>query len=327
MQRRQVITGFIGLAATTMVSRWESSPVGSSVYPLGGRILRDPPLLDPMRDREHLVTANVLSDDMDARDTQTMSAQPRSDTKAIMTAHAEKRVQVNKNIDYERDYDDDIMVELAEQPVLHSVFLRLKNLQKVIGYGHFNLLSFDDAIGYAKRFDKIGAFSSGELAFMEKIFSTNARLYGFYGDKVTSVLTDTIKKSAVIKISGSGHYLFKSQSQAYYEKLKKDVGSSIVLTSGIRSTVKQLYLFLAKTVSVNGNLSRASRSLAPPGYSYHGIGDFDVGRIDWGEKNFTDDFASTDEYKRMQDLGYIAIRYDQGNNLGVRFEPWHIKVV
>jgi LAS superfamily LD-carboxypeptidase LdcB len=27
------------------------------------------------------------------------------------------------------------------------------------------------------------------------------------------------------------------------------------------------------------------------------------------------------------DLGYIKIRYPKGNPFGVRFEPWHIKVV
>ena len=125
----------------------------------------------------------------------------------------------------------------------------------------------------------------------------------------------------------TGHYLFKEQSFTYYEKIRHSVGEGIVLTSGIRSNVKQLHLFLAKVIRVKGNLSRASRSLAPPGYSYHGIGDFDVGRKGWGGKNFTDAFSKTDEFKRMQDLGYVAIRYDEGNQLGVRFEPWHIQVV
>ena len=121
--------------------------------------------------------------------------------------------------------------------------------------------------------------------------------------------------------------MFANESLSYYEKIRKNVGGTIVLTSGIRSNIKQLHLFLAKVIKVEGNLSRASRSLAPPGYSYHGIGDFDVGRVGWGGKNFTDAFAQTNEFKRMQDLGYIAIRYDHGNKLGVRFEPWHIKVV
>ena len=46
--------------------------------------------------------------------------------------------------------------------------------------------------------------------------------------------------------------------------------------------VKQMHLFLAKPRQSNGNLSKASSSLAPPGYSFHGIGDFDVGKIGLG---------------------------------------------
>jgi len=71
----------------------------------------------------------------------------------------------------------------------------------------------------------------------------------------------------------------------------------------------------------------ASRSLAPPGYSFHGVGDFDVGKKGYGIDNFTEKFTKTDVYKKLNDLGYIRFRYHQDNYLGVRFEPWHIKVV
>ncbi|MGS2718668.1 M15 family metallopeptidase [Eionea flava] len=234
---------------------------------------------------------------------------------------------LNKVIYFEQDYDDDIFVSDSDHAVLHSVHLRLKNLQRQIGYGHFNILNFDDALTFAKRFDVVGKFTPVELAFIEKIFTTNAADYGFYGEKVIPSLTDNINKQHTFKVPYTGHYLFKDQSFQYYKKLREHIGEGIILTSGIRSNVKQLHLFLAKVVRVKGNLSRASRSLAPPGYSYHGIGDFDVGRKGWGGKNFTDAFSQTDEFKRMQDLGYVTIRYDEGNHLGVRFEPWHIQVV
>lgn len=90
--------------------------------------------------------------------------------------------------------------------------------------------------------------------------------------------------------------------------------------------VKQMHLFLAKTEQSAGNFSKASRSLAPPGYSYHAVGDFDVGKVGFGYRNFTDDFADTDVYKRLQDLGFVEIRYTTDNNFGVRYEPWHIQV-
>ena len=100
-----------------------------------------------------------------------------------------------------------------------------------------------------------------------------------------------------------------------------------MLTSGVRGVVKQYHLFMAKAVQSEGNLSRASRSLAPPGHSFHAIGDFDVGRVNGGLSNFTSDFAQTDEFKRLQDLGFVKIRYTTDNEYGVRYEPWHIRVV
>ena len=345
MKRRQVITGFIGFAAASIVPRLGENQLPEFSGSISGVVDRgpssfDPPMFDPPSDRERPVALSTsIVEDMDDRDTQKMSGSgsnaqaaesvsvASTDPQSPSSIKTKPQKPVNKSVHFERDYGDDIFVADSEAHLLHSVVLRLKNLQKTIGFGNFNLVSFDEALSYSKRFDAIGAFTSEELEFIEKVFFADAADYGFYGEKVNDQLTDQFNKSETIKIPRSGHYLFKNESLAYYETLKRDVGESIILTSGIRSNVKQLYLFLAKTVRVNGNLSRASRSLAPPGYSYHGIGDFDVGRIGWGAKNFTDDFAGTDEFKRMRDLGYIAIRYDHGNNLGVRFEPWHIKVV
>jgi D-alanyl-D-alanine carboxypeptidase len=83
---------------------------------------------------------------------------------------------------------------------------------------------------------------------------------------------------------------------------------------------------LNKARKNNGNLSIASRSLAPPGYSFHGNGDFDVGQVGFGAANFTERFANTEVYKKLNELGYLKLRYPQKNLMGVRFEPWHIKV-
>lgn len=235
--------------------------------------------------------------------------------------------QLDKVRFFEHEFDDDVFLAEHEQAVFHSVILRLERIQKVVGHGNFNVLGFDDALKYASGYNSVGAFTADELAFVEKLFFTNSHDYGFFGDKVSTELTDSIAKQDVIKVPHSGHYLFKGESVNYYEKLKSDIGHSIILTSGIRSNVKQLHLFLGKAKSAHYNLSKASRSLAPPGHSYHGIGDFDVGRVGWGGKNFTGKFAETDEFKRMQDLGYVQIRYTEDNRLGVRFEPWHIKVV
>lgn len=358
MRRRQFITACMGLATTTLVtnnrlllgkSNGEFEGLGLQNNSFPQPLSADLSYLDPSIDREQpirLSAPNKATDSravdakiMDDRDAYTMSGVSKqikekhpSNTQgstelskvAVTNSVAPK---VNKSIDFAHDYDDDIYVAENEKHLLISAYKRLQRVQQTIGFGHFNLVGFDQALNYSKRYSDIGEFTAQELDFIEKVFFTDAGDYGFYGEKVNAKLTDQFKKSDTIKIPMSGHYILKHDSLAYYEKLKRDVGGSIILTSGIRSNVKQLYLFLAKTVRVKGNLSRASRSLAPPGYSYHGIGDFDVGRVGWGAKNFTDDFASTNEFKRMQDLGYIAIRYDHGNDLGVRFEPWHIKVV
>ena len=179
----------------------------------------------------------------------------------------------------------------------------------------------------AIRYSSVGEFTQVEKDFLEELFFANARQYGFLGDKVITEISAPISERDRRKVGRTGHFLYRGKSEALYDKLQKDVGSKIVLTSGIRSVVKQSHLFLAKTIQSKGNLSKASRSLAPPGHSYHGIGDFDVGKVGFGRKNFTEAFASTDEYKRLVDLGYVDIRYPRDNMFGVRYEPWHIKVV
>jgi LAS superfamily LD-carboxypeptidase LdcB len=163
------------------------------------------------------------------------------------------------------------------------------------------------------------------LDFLEEIFFTDVNQYGFFGAKVTPELTARISIPDVVKIHGSGHYLLKGSSYNFYQKIKQDVDQQLLLTSGIRNVVKQMHLFLAKALQSKLNLSKASRSLAPPGNSFHYIGDFDVGKIGLGEQNFTEDFSHTEEFSRMVNLGYIDIRYTDINLYGVRYEPWHIK--
>lgn len=210
--------------------------------------------------------------------------------------------------------------------VLHQVVARLKRLRLHIGYGNFNLLGFDQALKYARLYPRIGAFTSEEKVFLDDLFHTKATKYGFMGKKVLTKITDQIPKKEVMMLPGTGHFLFKEAALSTYHRIKKEIGATLYLTSGVRSIVKQMDLFLQKVIAEGGNLSEASRSLAPPGYSYHGIGDFDVGKIGLGSMNFTARFAKTKEYQRLIELGYIEIRYPINNRVGVRFEPWHIKI-
>jgi len=204
---------------------------------------------------------------------------------------------------------------------------KIELVKRYVGYGNFNILSFDDMLKIAARYSKIGKFTLQELALIEEIFYADPSEHGFYGKRTMPTLTTNINKKDVMKIPNTGHYLFKGHSDDSYERIISDVGKSLVLTSGVRGIPKQMNLYFNKIKSTKGNITLASRSLAPPAYSYHSIGDFDVGKKGWGYKNFTVSFARTEEFWRLQRLSYISMRYTINNKYGVRFEPWHIKII
>ena len=221
----------------------------------------------------------------------------------------------------------DIFVEEKYLEAFVSVRKKLRAIQSYIGYGNFNIVSFDDTLNLARNVSKIGEFTKIELEFLESIFYYDPKVHGFYGEKISQNITDRIKTKDVVKIPYTGHYLFKGHSEETYYKMVDDVGDSMVLTSGIRSIVKQTKLFLDKLDSENGNFTVAAKSLAPPAYTYHAICDFDVGKKGFGHANFTSRFALTQEFLAMRKLKYIDMRYTINNKDGVRYEPWHVKVI
>ena len=227
---------------------------------------------------------------------------------------------------FNHDFKDDVLLSDNEMPLLLSTHLRFKRIQKQIGYGNFCLAGFDDALACAKTYACIGEFPRPELDFLEKLFHRPAHDYGFMGTKTIPGLTWQVPAGKIIKVHGSGNYLYKGRSQALYQDIRKKIGNEAVLTSGIRGTSKQFLLFLDKAVQSRGNLSMASRSLAPPGYSFHATGDFDMGEKGFGVDNFTEKFTRTRVYNRLATLGYIRFRYGPRNHLGVRYEPWHVEV-
>ncbi len=234
---------------------------------------------------------------------------------------------LHKMRDFSKPHRNDVYLPRDQLPLLKSTVKRLRRLQRTVGHGNFHLLSFDGAIRYSSAYSRVGAFTRQELEFLERMFYEDCTSYGFFGQKPVTVLTDAVPKREVTKIRGSGNYLYRGEPARTYEKIHKELGRQVILTSGIRSVIKQFLLYLNKAYTNAGNLSLASRSLAPPGYSYHGVGDFDVGQVGFGIANFTERFATTPVYRHLMDLGYIQIRYERGNMLGVRFEPWHVKVI
>ena len=228
--------------------------------------------------------------------------------------------------DFDRTYDDDVWVEPERWDLLVRVAARLDRSQRYIGHGHFNSLGFPELISFGRNFNDIGEFEPDEIEFLEEVFQTDARRYGFLGEKTITSLEGSLDDRDLKRIAGTGHWLLQGPSLERYEQIRRDLGETVLLTSGVRGLAKQYHLFLSKAVDTQGNLSQAARSLAPPGYSFHAVGDFDIGKLGLGSDNFTDRFAETDEFKRLVDLGYVDIRYYEANPFGVRHEPWHIKI-
>jgi len=220
-----------------------------------------------------------------------------------------------------------IWINNQEVDIFLSICKKIDLIKKTVGYGNFNILSFDGMLKTAARYSKIGKFTPVEIAFIEKMFYEDPSKYGFYGQRTVESLTNIISKKNVVKIPHTGHYLFKKHSDNLYERVITDVGKSLILTSGVRNVPKQMNLYFNKIKKTGGNITLASSSLAPPGYSYHSIGDFDVGKKGWGYKNFTASFVTTKEFWRLRSLSYVSIRYTLNNKDGVRFEPWHVKTI
>lgn len=229
--------------------------------------------------------------------------------------------------DFTTDTQGNVFLSPAEYRLLCTLTQRLARLQVSAGHGNFALMDFDAALTHARYDAHIGLFTRAEIDFMEKMFYQDARLYGFMGKKPLQQITDSVQEQAFVKIPKTGNFIFTGRSLETYRKMSSDVGNELILTSGIRGIPKQFYLFFRKAVRTKGNLSLASRSLAPPGYSFHGISDFDVGSVRLGSDNFTRLFTRTDVFKKLQGLDYVHLRYTERNDLGVRFEPWHIKVI
>ncbi|UCH80892.1 MAG: M15 family metallopeptidase [Nitrospiraceae bacterium] len=221
---------------------------------------------------------------------------------------------------------DDVHINSILYKVFQSTVMRFRRLEQFVGHGNFQILSFDDGLEFARKNSQVGKFSGKEIRFLEMIFYAEAQQYGFLGQKHLNKITDRINTKEVTKIPHTGNYLFRGIPFETYKKIKQQVGEQVILTSGIRGIMKQFLLFLNNAYRKKGNLSLASRSLAPPGYSFHSNGDFDVGQAGFGILNFAEQFTSTEVYEKLNELGYLTLRYPKNNLLGVRYEPWHIKV-
>ncbi|MDE7469170.1 MAG: D-alanyl-D-alanine carboxypeptidase family protein [Desulfovibrionaceae bacterium] len=227
---------------------------------------------------------------------------------------------------FDDSFPDDYILSPSLQPTLLSLTKRLTRLESIVGHANFMIVNYDTALTTARRYPFIGAFTPEEIALIEQLFSDNPAQYGFMGEQTVHSLTNTIAEKDVIKIPYSGNYLFRELALLKWREIKKILNNQVILTSGVRNVMKQLHLFCKKAVLHEYNLSIASRSIAPPAYSFHSVGDFDVGKPGFGLRNFTIDFTHTKTYAKLVEAGILELRYYDKNSLGVRFEPWHVKV-
>ncbi len=225
---------------------------------------------------------------------------------------------------FNRPHPDDRYVAPGERALFTSCLKRFNRIYRTVGHTHFYLLGMDDAFKLARGYHHIGRFSGKEKQYLESVFHHDAVDYGFYGQRLITDFANRPDRSAVSKIPGTANYLFKGEPVALYNRLRRDIGHKVILTSGIRGVVKQFLLFFRKTHKSHGNLSMASRSIAPPGYTFHGVGDFDVGQVGYGGDNFSVRFIRSQVFEKLIALDYICLRYTEDNPYGVRFEPWHV---
>jgi hypothetical protein len=227
--------------------------------------------------------------------------------------------------------EGDIFAAEKQMQLTKSCLKRFDRFFRKYGYGNFAIMNFDEV------FEKASAsssFNSAEKRFMEELFSRDAAEYGFLGKKPMTNFTQSVSEKEIAEEKQNGQFLYKTAAEIFFQKMMTEVEKynanaqnkiDVILTSGLRGIPKQMHLFLNKLDEVKGNLSAASRSLAPPGYSWHGAGDFDIGKKGFGG-NFEPEFETTEEFKVLTNLGYLTIRYDRKNCEGVRYEPWHVKV-
>ena len=316
ISRRQFLVACgLALGAGAATAAWRGLPGGAVFLPPGRSLTGGPcPELrkgalasaDPALEKlaESAPTAAPLADDAALRD------------------------YLYKMQHFDEPHPGDIYLTAVQAPLFISVRNKLAALQTHVGHLNFQVLSLDEGRLQARRMaGGDGGFSMAELGFMEELFYADAGAYGFMDQKPFNSFSYAIPTREVTRVSTMGNYIYRGAAEKRWQEIHKLLGDAVVLTSGVRGVLKQFLLFLNKAAGNNGNLSLASRSLAPPGYSFHGVGDFDVGQKGLAEKNFTGAFTNTSVFKTLNELGYITLRYPQGNLLGVRFEPWHIRVV
>jgi len=111
----------------------------------------------------------------------------------------------------------DIYLTPNDMNTVFSLKNRLKSLKRFVGYANFNIISYDQALYYARNYSAIGRFTKDEQYLIEKLFFSDPKEFNFYGKKTTHSLTNKISKKDIIKIPHTGHFLYKGKPQNDYK--------------------------------------------------------------------------------------------------------------
>ena len=112
--------------------------------------------------------------------------------------------------------------------------------------------------------------------------------------------------------------------------MKKDLGKSLLVESGYRSSAYQLYLFILYLKNHDYSILETAKWNALPGYSEHG--DPNHQALDFmneegiNGEDHPDDFAVLPEYKWLTEhapkFGFF-LSYPKNSEEGIAYEPWH----
>jgi LAS superfamily LD-carboxypeptidase LdcB len=183
-----------------------------------------------------------------------------------------------------------------------------------------------------------------EGILIKKIVSVDAKDYGkkeiFYGitavpkniiaikdQKYFSVEDKKFKKVAIEYLPATVFSAFKMMKEA----MGKELGTSINVTSGYRSSAYQVVILFIVLFENKWNMFKTLRRVALPGCSEHGYPlrqAVDVAP-EIGIKRL-ENFYKTKEYKWLlknaRRFGFY-LSFPSGNKSGVMFEPWHWRYV
>jgi len=120
---------------------------------------------------------------------------------------------------FNKAFNDDLIASSEEFSLVKSCQRKTHALMRYVGFGNFNILNFDDALAYMKNTASLKAFTKAELDYIDMLFARDASAYGFYGEKIFNNLTDRVNADELIKVSGSGHYVYKHHSLSTYKNI------------------------------------------------------------------------------------------------------------